>query len=102
MELTIKPDYERIELQQQGSHVLVNIWCKGWRKGSAAHVTDYLVDTSLDRTLMKLEDAGFTCTVHRDGNANALRGEITRVDFLKMDDGSFVIAKYPRGWTAAT
>jgi hypothetical protein len=80
----------------------VSYWYEGWDEDHPKQ-PDIMetVNLSAFRKLMELEDQGFTCEMPDANRGRALRGKITRIDFLMLPDG-WHVKKYPYGWTAKT
>lgn len=94
-------DITRIELDQI-SHELIRTrsWAAGWREGDSP-VADQLVNDSLIRMLGNYERQGYTVEMAGRNTGRALRGQITRMDFLKIGH-EFRVKKYPHGWGIRT
>lgn len=90
----------RIDLEASGEYVRFSMWEAGWHQGDKANITDAKVG-SLFYELTELEKQGFTVEMCDATHGRALRGKITRIDFVQPN-GRWVVNKYPYGWTAKT
>lgn len=94
-------DITRIDLDQiNPGTVRVRQWAEGWKEGDSP-ASDTTESGSVMFKLMAYEKQGFTCEMADQNTGRALRGKITRIDFLKVGP-KFVVKKYPYGWTAKT
>jgi hypothetical protein len=92
----------RIDLEQAGpGQVIVKKYLEGWGEGSCFTVMEFEINTSIPALLAKYESDGFAVEMAHEGVGRALRGEITRIDFIQEKDG-WTVKKYPFGWTAKT
>jgi hypothetical protein len=80
--------------------VLVAEWYEGWVPTSPCDLYDQTTGliTSL---LAQYERQGYTVWMCDARTGRALRGQITRMDFMESSKGCQV-RKYPYGWTART
>jgi hypothetical protein len=97
MNLKIIPGMTRIDLERLDADVVMRVWFGKWHEGDRAEYSDYLAGARIESLLMQCEKAGFTVHMIDGQHGRALRGEITRIDFM---DGK--IRKYPWGWSAST
>jgi hypothetical protein len=102
----LSKDIARIDIERAGfTTIFIRVWKKGYNADDAGapDFEDALDggEASMSQLLATVEDHGFSITVSGKGKARALRGEVTRVDFIKQVDG-WHIKKYPQGWRAAT
>ncbi|MDD2922132.1 MAG: hypothetical protein PHQ36_07585 [Anaerolineales bacterium] len=100
----IQPDIARIDIERSGQTMLfVRAWKKGFNPDDAGSPAfEDLIDAiSMTQVCAALEAQGFSVTMTSAAQARALRGEVTRVDFVKQTDG-WHIKKYPHGWRAST
>lgn len=92
----------RIDIEKAGTGMLVRYWREGWNEDCPTPPDyDEIVEGEIYRLMMKYEDQGFTCEMCDSNHGRALRGKITRIDFVKLPDG-WHIKKWPYGWTAKT
>lgn len=92
----------RIDLARDGRHVNVEYFFKGWQQNvSSPNQYGYGVETTVEALLQKFERQGFVVWMTDGQTGRALRGNITRIDFLLIE-GQMHIRKYPYGWTART
>ena len=91
----------RIDIEKNGDGVLVKAWYAGWQPNTPANRSGRLPGTSIFAELKQLEARGYSCTQFDNDHAQALKGPITRIDFVKIGAG-VVVKKYPFGWTAHT
>ena len=93
----------RVDLEEVAKgYVLIDGWYDGWLDGEASKYHSAVENDRLDAILAELEKQGFCVRIYRSGTkAQALRGKITRIDFL-LGDGKWTVAKYPYGWKAGT
>lgn len=92
----------KVELCQNGDlGCIVKEWAAGWQFGSPATAERYVQQGDVERILRELEKEGFCCYMPDPENGIALRGEITRIDFIVNLDGVRV-KKWPFGWTFKT
>ena len=101
----IPGDIARIDIEQAGfTTIFIRAWKKGFNPDDAgAPDFEELVDAglmSMSQVCAAVEEFGFSITI-RGKRATALRGPVTRIDFIKQVDG-WHIKKYPAGWRAAT
>ena len=99
--MNISPTATRVDFERQGTNVLISTWEGNWKEGSLPATYDYAEDTGVERLLFECEKAGFTVEMCDSFHGRALRGDITRVDILKVD-GKWLVRKFPHGWTART
>jgi len=91
----------RIDLEPFGEgYVTVRQWREGWAEGSVPDVSETVKGTII-RLLMEYEKLGFTCEMCDAFHGRALRGKITRIDFIFIL-GKWHVRKYPFGWSAKT
>ena len=91
----------RIDLESSGEHVLVEQWYEGWVATSPCDI--YRQETGLISSLLaQYERQGYTVWMCDARTGRALRGQITRMDFVKLSDGAWEIRKWPYGWSART
>jgi hypothetical protein len=91
----------RIDLETVGiGLVSIRQWREGWHEGDAADIDD-LTEGSIMFKLMEYEKQGFAVWMADGAHGRALRGKVTRVDFLKIGN-EYHIRKYCYGWTAKT
>jgi hypothetical protein len=93
----------RIDLERCGSGLFVRQWFAGWKDDGSTppDIDEYVPDQTVSATLAQYERQGFTCEMANGQLGRALRGDITRIDFIQLADG-WHIRKYPYGWTAKT
>lgn len=91
----------RMEIQQGNDGLVVSLWQEGWVEGDPPNTTVFKRNVIMFDALKAAETAGWNVQVFRDGNARCLRGEITRIDFMKLGD-KFRVDSWPYGWTAST
>jgi hypothetical protein len=92
----------RIDLEQAGQgQVIIKKYFQGWGKTSCFDMMEFEIGTSIPALLKKYEDEGFTVEMASPALGRALRGRTTRVDIIQEGD-SWVISKFPFGWTAKT
>lgn len=92
----------KLQIEESPSGLLISEWDKGWQEGDPANRRDFLEGKSLQYDLVPvLDKAGFVTYQVQRGVFIALRGEITRIDFVKVGD-CWSIRKWPYGWTAST
>lgn len=96
----------RIDIERLGhqptSPLTIRYWYEGWREGDAAHYEEMIENGGrIESLLVEYEKQGFTCEMASNNQGRALRGKITRVDFLKIGP-EYHIRKYPFGWSAKT
>ena len=94
----------RVDLEKVGqSSVIVRSWRAGWNRDDAGapDVEDFIESGSIPALLAEYEKQGFTVEMAHAGVGRALRGEITRVDFVREHDG-WLVKKFPIGWSAKT
>jgi len=94
----------RIDLERVGSTgIIVRSWFQGWRQPDAGtpDMEDYIESGSIPALLAEYERQGFTVEMAHASVGRALRGEITRIDFIH-NDSDWIIKKFPFGWTAKT
>lgn len=98
------PEITRIDLEQVGQHVSQKIWRAGWREGDSPWKEEWIQDISVFYALSPLEREGFTVEMVDADHGRALRGKITRLDFIfvHVHDGRWQVERYPYGWTAKT
>jgi len=107
MEINALPkDIARVDLERTGETVcFMCLWKKGFNASDAgAPAIEEMFDggsTSMSTLCAALEAQGFSVTMTTSSKARALRGEVTRVDFVKRADGWHIL-KYCYGWTATT
>lgn len=100
----IPPDVARIDVERCGQTMLL---VKAWKRGfdpndaGAPAFEDFLDAISIFGACDALKAQGFSVTMATQGKARALRGPVTRIDFVKQTDG-WHVRKYPAGWTAST
>jgi len=102
----IHKDIARIDLERTGNSVLfIRVWKKGYNPDDAgAPAFEEMLDggiVSTSQICADIEAQGFSITMSGSQKARALRGEVTRVDFVKEVNG-WHIKKYPQGWRATT
>jgi hypothetical protein len=91
----------RIDLELAENGVIVRTWNGKWEENSSPVTHTLMLNQSVQRLLMSLEDMGFTCEMCDSSHGRALRGEITRIDIMQVS-GKWVVKKYPYGWSAKT
>jgi hypothetical protein len=92
----------RIDLERQGDHILVEYFDRGWQQGiSSPTIYSFAVDTLISKLLFEYQQAGFTVWMADELHGRALRGNITRIDFIQHN-GEKHVKKFPYGWTAKT
>lgn len=94
-------DFTKIDFEKVPGGILIKEWEAGWKEGSQPTVYDFLPNERLDDVLSSYEKNGFCVHLFGDNHGRALKGEITRIDFLQTKSG-WKIDKYPYGWTAQT
>lgn len=96
-------DVARVDIEKAGQTMLVvRAWLKGFSiKDAGAPAFEDMIDVSMLQACKALEDQGFAVTVYTKERVYALRGPITRVDFVRQADG-WHIKKFPYGWQAST
>jgi hypothetical protein len=99
-------DIALVDIDRTGETVMfARIWKNGYNVDDAgAPDSEEMFDGKLDSMSMicaALEAQGFSITMNGTSKARALRGPITRVDFVHQSDG-WHIKKYCAGWTAKT
>lgn len=99
-------DIARLDIERAGfTTIFVRVWKKGFNPDDAgAPDFEELVDggaESMSQICAAVKAQGFSITMSGSNKARALRGEVTRVDFVKEVDG-WHIKKYPHGWRAST
>lgn len=96
-------DVARVDIEKAGQTMLsVRVWLKGFSLNDAGSPAfEDMIDISMLQACKTLEDQGFAVTVYTKERVYALRGPVTRVDFVKQNDG-WHIKKYPYGWKAST
>jgi len=90
----------RVDLETLADGVMLKYWRKGWKEQSAPSGSEVISGTVFEVCKM-LDQQGFTVHMENAHKGRALRGEITRIDFIKLVDG-WKVSKYPYGWTAST
>ena len=103
--LRIPKDVTRVDLERipDEDAVIVCTWSGEWQPGTAPAHKEILQSASLITLLEGLEKLGFTVEMADADLGRALRGRITRIDFLGFPDQSgWAIKRYPYGWTAKT
>lgn len=96
------PIITRIDLTQNGEKgVLVEEWFEGWETGKAPDQTHIEPTAVILRLLPKYDALGFTSEMCDALHGRSLRGEITRIDFVKILN-VWRVKKFPYGWTAKT
>lgn len=94
----------RIDLEaidESGHMVRISQWLEGWQEGDAPQSSELVSGRSIMFILMDYEKQGYTCEMASRTLGRALRGKITRIDFVKLGS-EYHIRKYPYGWTAKT
>ena len=94
-------NFTKIDLEKVPGGILIQEWDEGWKEGSPCTVYDFLPDERLDNVLASYEKNGYCVHIFDETHGRALKGEITRIDFLKTGTG-WKVDKYPYGWTAQT
>lgn len=97
------PYITRIDIERIGaSSAIVRKWNEGWHDGDAGSpdAEDFLENVSVDSLLAEYEKQGFAVWMDR-GMGHALRGRITRIDFIQCA-ASWTVKKYSYGWKAHT
>ena len=92
----------RIDLETAGDtgKVLVEQWFEGWIATSPCDLYQQQAGT-VASLLQQYERQGYTVWMCDARIGRALRGEITRIDFVESGQG-WQVRKYPYGWTART
>ena len=91
----------RIDLETAGENVLVAEWYEGWVPTSPCDLYDQ--KTGLITSLLaQYERQGYTVWMCDARTGRALRGQITRMDFVKLGGEAWQVRKFPYGWTART
>jgi len=99
---TVTADITRIDLEQQGDHILVEYFKKGWVQGESSPLLyGFEVDTLISRLLFQYQQSGFSVWMADNAHGRALRGNPTRIDFIQHN-GEMHVKKFPYGWTAKT
>lgn len=92
----------RIDLEAiSPTHTRVRQWYEGWCEGSETPDIDKTAASSVYRLLVEYEKQGFTCSMRSQDKGQALRGKITRIDFLKLGE-EYRVQKWPYGWEPKT
>ncbi len=94
----------RIDMERIGaSAVIVRKWYEGWHQNDAGSpdIEDFIESGSISYTLAEYEKQGYTVEMASQSKGRALRGKITRVDII-LEGETWVMKKYPYGWTAKT
>lgn len=102
--MTEKPEIyvTRIDLiRNTRDNTLLREWADGWKSGDAPD-RERMGAGSLMECLNALEDKGWSVTQYDNDNAQALRGTITRIDFIVRPQGLVCVKKFPNGWMAKT
>lgn len=102
----IPSDIARIDIEKTGSStIFVRVWKNGFNPYDAgAPAFEDMLDggsASMSQLCAAVEAHGFSVTMTGSSKIRALRGPVTRVDFVKQVDG-WHIKKYPHGWLAST
>ncbi|MBK8467707.1 MAG: hypothetical protein IPL32_17980 [Chloracidobacterium sp.] len=102
----IQPDIARIDIERVGeTTIFVRVWKVGFNPSDAGSPAfEDMLDgqaESMSGLCSIVEAQGFSITMNGSKKARALRGPVTRIDFVKQVDG-WHIKKYPRGWRAST
>lgn len=97
--MNIPPEITRIDLERAGGGLFVRQWKLGWRDdGSSCHESEeYVTGQRIEALLAECEKLGFAVWMCDNSHGRALRGDVTRIDFVEGK-----IRKYPYGWTAKT
>lgn len=91
----------RVDIEAIGEGInRVSYWREGWQEGDP-YGSSELVQKPIMYLLMDFEKQGFTCEMCDANHGRALRGKITRIDFVKILK-EWRVRKYPFGWTAKT
>jgi hypothetical protein len=94
----------RVDIEQAGSGVTIRQWYEGWQEDGStpADIDEYDGDRrDIAAILFEYEKQGFAVWMSDRAHERALRGKITRIDFLKLCE-KFLIRKYCYGWSAKT
>lgn len=102
----ISKEFARIDIEKVGfTTIFVRVWKNGYNPNDAgAPAFEDMLDAgafSMSGICATVEAQGFSVTMTGSNKARALRGPVTRVDFVKQSDG-WHIKKYPHGWRAST
>ncbi len=103
---SISKDIARIDIEKVGfTTIFVRVWKRGYNAedAGAPDIEDMLDGgtSTVPQLCAVVEAHGFSITMSGANKARALRGEVTRVDFVRQVDG-WHIKKYPHGWKATT
>ena len=94
----------RIDLEEVSQDcIMVNKFFKGWKEGQALNPdkAEIIEGKRLLDVLYDLKThSGYALSMITTKRWKLLKGEITRIDFIK--DGVWTVKKYPYGWTART
>ncbi len=103
--MTADRQITRIDIESIGSGNLLSVrqWYAGWRDdgSSPADIDEVVEGQSIPGLLAYYEKQGFAVWMSNNSHGRALRGTITRVDFIHLPDG-WHYRKFPYGWTAKT
>jgi len=93
----------RIDIEQKdGGGILVMFYTEGWVEGQSSPAQyDFQPTETIVGKLQEYERLGYTVEMCDAFHGRALRGRITRIDFM-LEAGTWKIKKFPYGWTAKT
>jgi hypothetical protein len=78
-------------------------WGKGWKPGDLPTITDLMTEEfNIYAVLERYEKEGWAVKAMDHTHARALRGDVTRVDLRHNADGTWLVSKWPEGWTAGS
>lgn len=102
----ISKDIARIDIEKIGhTTIFVRVWKEGFDPYDAgAPDFEEMLDGGANTTAQIfsiIEAQGFSITMSGSQKGRALRGEVTRVDFV-LEVNGWHIKKYPHGWKATT